>query len=398
MAGRNGRERWISALGRAWLPIGGLTGPDLDEFADGERVRAALTRPGAERSLLAVQHPHRTPAALRGGLSLRRALPAARAALTIRKATHYRPHVDALPLYRVSGPDGTAAGMLAVVDPLAVDGLGRRRVRPTEDVYTDVVTERAEVLAGLRCATSAALLIPMGEAGLAALVDEAIAGLGAPVTTNVDRDGRVHQVWLAHADSLPGLLAAASRHDLLAADGNHRLAAAVEAGMGMLALITDGPRLRIGPINRLLTGVAGGLTRAAMSTAWRAEGLLVRDADPGESPTPGMVLARCADGVVAVRLPEPGPTEPLPRVDHQVVERLLLPALGIDPRGEQVRPLPGPLTPAFGVPSGADGVLLISPVAREDLLEVHRQGRRMPRKATYFTPKPRSGLVLADLG
>jgi uncharacterized protein (DUF1015 family) len=28
---------------------------------------------------------------------------------------------------------------------------------------------------------------------------------------------------------------------------------------------------------------------------------------------------------------------------------------------------------------------------------VHAQGRRMPRKSTYFTPKPRSGLLLADL-
>jgi uncharacterized protein (DUF1015 family) len=32
-----------------------------------------------------------------------------------------------------------------------------------------------------------------------------------------------------------------------------------------------------------------------------------------------------------------------------------------------------------------------------DVLAVHDQGRRMPRKSTYFTPKPRSGLLLADL-
>ena len=28
---------------------------------------------------------------------------------------------------------------------------------------------------------------------------------------------------------------------------------------------------------------------------------------------------------------------------------------------------------------------------------VHAAGGRMPRKSTYFTPKPRSGLLLADL-
>jgi uncharacterized protein (DUF1015 family) len=32
------------------------------------------------------------------------------------------------------------------------------------------------------------------------------------------------------------------------------------------------------------------------------------------------------------------------------------------------------------------------------VLDVHRQGRRMPRRSTYFTPKPRGGMLLADLG
>jgi uncharacterized protein (DUF1015 family) len=42
-------------------------------------------------------------------------------------------------------------------------------------------------------------------------------------------------------------------------------------------------------------------------------------------------------------------------------------------------------------------VLQLAPVPFADVLAVHRQGRRMPRKSTYFTPKPRSGLLLADL-
>jgi uncharacterized protein (DUF1015 family) len=32
-----------------------------------------------------------------------------------------------------------------------------------------------------------------------------------------------------------------------------------------------------------------------------------------------------------------------------------------------------------------------------DVLAVHRAGLRMPRKSTFFTPKPRSGLLLAEL-
>jgi uncharacterized protein (DUF1015 family) len=38
-------------------------------------------------------------------------------------------------------------------------------------------------------------------------------------------------------------------------------------------------------------------------------------------------------------------------------------------------------------------VLLIAPVPMKEVLA----GTKMPRKSTYFTPKPRSGLLLADL-
>jgi hypothetical protein len=95
-----------------------------------------------------------------------------------------------------------------------------------------------------------------------------------------------------------------------------------------------------------------------------------------------------------VGLPLPAPGEPLPRIDHGVVEHLLIAeALGIDPAGPLVRPLPTDTTPATAV----DAVLLIAPVPYPDVLAVHDQGRRMPRKSTYFTPKPRSGLLLAGL-
>ena len=58
-----------------------------------------------------------------------------------------------------------------------------------------------------------------------------------------------------------------------------------------------------------------------------------------------------------------------------------------------VRPLPA----GRPLPPDADAVVLLAPVTFADVLAVHAAGRRMPRKATYFTPKPRSGLVLADI-
>jgi hypothetical protein len=81
-------------------------------------------------------------------------------------------------------------------------------------------------------------------------------------------------------------------------------------------------------------------------------------------------------------------------LDHAVVEDLLLgAALDLDPEGDHVRPL------AAGrpAPPDADAVLEIAPVPLATVLAEHAAGRRMPRKSTYFTPKPRSGLLLAEL-
>ncbi|MER6800020.1 DUF1015 domain-containing protein, partial [Amycolatopsis mediterranei] len=55
---------WIRPIGRGWVVRDAVPGPDVDEFAEPERVIAALAAPGAADSLLAVQHPARTPAAL----------------------------------------------------------------------------------------------------------------------------------------------------------------------------------------------------------------------------------------------------------------------------------------------------------------------------------------------
>ncbi|MET0235111.1 MAG: DUF1015 domain-containing protein, partial [Kibdelosporangium sp.] len=173
------------------------------------------------------------------------------------------------------------------------------------------------------------------------------------------------------------------------ADGNHRVAAAALAGKGsLLALITGGPNLRIGPINRVLTGT--GLSLADLTRRWQAAGLAVQPAADRTPPaTPGTVVVVVGDTAVRVVLPRTGH-----EIDHRLVEHLMIErALGLDPAGPHVRPLPGGRAPR----PDADAVLMIAPVPVADVLAVHEAGERMPRKATYFTPKPRSGLLLAAI-
>lgn len=386
---------WARPVRTGWVVAGAVPGPDVDEFAGADEVAAALAAdPDSADSLLAVQHPHRTPAALADGLSLVDALPRARQTLDRLRLAAYREVADVVAPYRVAGPDGTAVGVLCLVDPAAVDAAGLARVRPAEQVYPGVVAERAAVLAGLGCATSAAMLVPVaGGDALTAAVLGAIDGLGAPEVSDVDSAGRRHELWLLGPGAAQdAVLTAAQAHPLLVADGNHRVAAAAGTPGSLLALVTAGPDLHIGRIHRALVGT--GLGADDLLAAWRGLGLVVHeDADAGLPERPGTVVALAGGRTLVVRLPEPA-GEPVPRIDHGFVERVLIgEALGVDPAGPRVRALPA----GHPAGAGADAVLLFAPVPYADVLAVYDQGRMMPRKSTYFTPKPRSGLFLADL-
>jgi hypothetical protein len=389
--------RWVRAIRHGWVVADRVPGPDVDEFAEATEVVAALagSQDGPD-TLLAVQHPHRTPRALAQGLSLADALPAARQSLERLRASAYREVADAVAAYRVEGPDAVAVGVLCLVDSAAVDVHGRSWVRHSEEVYPRVVVERAAVLAGLGCATSAAMLVPVIDGDqLTAAVLGSIDALASPAVSTTDSGGRTHRLWLlgpgAEQDAV---LDTVARGPLLVADGNHRVAAAAAGERSsLLALVTGGPQLRVGAIHRVLVGT--GLTATDLAQAWRRAGLAVREtSEPGPPVLPGGVVVRASGADLLVTLPGPEPGEPLPRIDHGLVERVLIAeALGIDPEGPQVRALP------VGRPAGphVDALLQLAPVPFSDVLAVYKQGRRMPRKSTYFTPKPRSGLLLADV-
>lgn len=388
----------VRPIAAGWVVTdAGVPGPDVDEFAEADQVITALAgQADGSDTLLAVQHPHRTPGALADGLSVLDALPAARQMLDRLLDVAYREVSGVVAPYLVSGPDGTALGMLCLADPAVVDAEGMARVRQAEQVYPKVVAERAAVLAGLGWATSAAMLVPTtGGTELTEALERVIRRLGDPEVDTTDSAGRLHRLWLlgpgADQDEL---IAVAGRHPLLVADGNHRVAAAAASDpSGLLALVTGGPDLRVGAIHRALVGT--GFDAAGLAAAWRGVGLEVTETADTEPPRlPGTVLALVGGRSLRVRLPAPAVDEPLPRIDHGVVEHVLIgEALGIDPAGPQVRAVPAG-TP---LPADADVVLLLAPVPYADVLAVHDQGRRMPRKSTYFTPKPRSGLLLAGL-
>lgn len=121
--------------------------------------------------------------------------------------------------YRVEGPDGVAVGVLCLVDSVAVDMHGMSRVRHSEEVYPQVVAERAAVLGGLGCATSAAMLVPVADGEqLTAAVLGSIDALGAPAVSTTDSGGRTHRLWLlGPGTGQDAVLAAVARGPLVVA-------------------------------------------------------------------------------------------------------------------------------------------------------------------------------------
>jgi uncharacterized protein (DUF1015 family) len=80
---------------------------------------------------------------------------------------------------------------------------------------------------------------------------------------------------------------------------------------------------------------------------------------------------------------------------------LLGDVLGLDPGDKRVTYVGGDYGADWLVGEVDAGraalAVLIAPVTVDDFVAVNLARRRLPRKSTWFTPKARAGLVVADL-
>jgi uncharacterized protein (DUF1015 family) len=103
-----------------------------------------------------------------------------------------------------------------------------------------------------------------------------------------------------------------------------------------------------------------------------------------------------------VTLPTAGSGGVLDNLDHALVERHLFgDALGLDPGDKRITYVGGDY-PADWLRAEVDAgqaelAVLIAPVTVDDFIAVNLARLKMPRKSTWFTPKARAGLVVADL-
>lgn len=349
---------FLHPIEHAWVATGPYSAPNYDEYANCDAVRAdAAARPD---SVVAVDNPQCFP----GGLA------AAAARLdAMKNAGRYR---ETAGLLRYDLGAARAVIGLVSTDEISSGPGEPGRLWRNEEVFADTVAERREHLRALRHLISPVLLVP------AAPALDLPAGVGEPLVTDTDAHGVTHRLWPA-----PPIRLEADAYYV--ADGNHRSLAAQQAGLGVcLAVVVDPAGLTIEPYHRL---VVGGPDLLAAVRGW--------------DPTPVDVVdpahTHLYVGGRLHRLTVPAAGGPVERLPHTAVEQLLV-GLGHDPAA---------LTYVGGagteralrraVDDGAAGAFLMRAVTAAEFAAVSAARLPMPRKSTWFTPKARSGLVLAQL-
>ncbi|MBL6277309.1 DUF1015 family protein [Micromonospora fiedleri] len=394
----------VHPITRAWITTGGTGAQNYDEFADDAEITAIIE--ANPHSALGIEMPHRAPDSL--GKTFGDALPDAVTRLAEAKADgSYTPAEQVVVLYRITAPgEEPAYGIFAMVD---TDQISTRADEPglvirNEDVFIAKVRERVALAEALGHLLSPVLLLQTGRgdelhAALATATDAA----GAPAATDIDQAGRTHAIWLLgpgpEQDELTSL---ASGGELVVADGNHRSLAAQTGGFRrFLAVVTTPASVAIQPYNRLISELP--TTPDELLDRLRAAGAQITAVDgPAQVPaTGGSVVLQLPGQAYDVTLPHTGANR-LENLDHALVERLLLrEALGLDPGDKRITYVGGDYPASWltgEVEAGrAELAILIAPVTVDDFVAVNLAREKMPRKSTWFTPKARGGLVVAEL-
>jgi uncharacterized protein (DUF1015 family) len=393
----------VHPIARAWLSTGGTGARNYDEFADDAEITEIIA--ANPRSALSIEMPHRAPQSL--GRTFTASLPDAVERLERQRADgSYAPAQDVLVLYRISGGEGDAAyGLFAMVDTdqisTAADEPGL--VIRNEDVFIEKVRERVALAEATQHLLSPVLLLQTGSGqALHERLAEAVTAAGEPVVTDIDHVGRVHAIWaLPAADPTAVELAnLAGAGELVVADGNHRSLAAQIGGLRrFLAVVTTPASVQIQPYHRIVTHtpvpVPEVLDRLVAAGATVGRGV-------PEIPEAGTVILYAQGHAHAIRLPWARSDSVVDLMDHTVVERLVLgEALALEPGDKRIVYVGGDYPPSWlvsEVDAGrADLAILIAPVTVDMFVRVNLARQKMPRKSTWFTPKARGGLVLAEL-
>ncbi|MEU6592142.1 DUF1015 domain-containing protein [Streptomyces sp. NPDC046881] len=326
-------------------------------------------------------------------------------------------------LYVYEQQDGNGMLQRGVIGTLRVSEPAEGVVLPHEDVMPPVVADRAALMRATRANLEPLLLTYRGD-GTAAEVVERTADR-PPLLATTTEDGYHHRLWsVTDPDDLARIQTDLAGRQALIADGHHRWATYRRLRTEHpspspwdygLVLLVDTARypLRVRAIHRLLHGLPVADALTAVDGLFRVRRLDV----PLPQALETLADASCAgnsfllagDGAFHL-LDRPDPellarTIPADRpaawrsLDATVLHATLLEHVWRIPEDSPAHIAYIHDTAATVEKAERDGStgVLMHPVREEVVLDLARQGVRMPRKSTSFGPKPASGLVLRAL-
>lgn len=284
-------------------------------------------------------------------------------------------------IYRIRSDGHTQTGVVGDVPANAFPDV----VRPHEDTRPTRVADLVDYLNRVGFGSS-----PVGLTyRRVPEVDDVVLRLTAeePDLDVVLDDGDHHTVWsvteAGSKSSLAGALAAIDASYII--DGHHRVSATLARGHDpatpggrFLAVAFPDSDLAVYPFHRWL------------ATDWRPD----RPSEGnGLLPTPGTTVAVTREGEWGIDLAGTGDDT------TALARRVLGPLLGVsdervDHRVVFVPGYPGPKALRSQVASQGGVGFLLHPPTIESIMAVSDAGEVMPPKATFFAPKPRSGVFL----
>lgn len=386
-------------------------------YADPARLRA-LTSPAydliepAERVQLGAADPHSIVHLTLPTFGVEDA--ARRLALWRREGVLHTDPAPSLFVYEMAEATGepvTRGWIGAVEIPSRTSGGAAASIVPHEDTVAAVVADRLRLRAATEADLEPIVLAHDGGPGPADRVAGRHVAESPPIIDLVDGGGVWHRVW--RVDD-PGEVAAvcadmASRRAVIA-DGHHRYASATAhrdtgdapgAADRILALLVPtglhGPRVQA--IHRVIPGLS--LARAA---ATAADVFQVNRVGPFTAEDAAELLDTAVDTLVLVtdgtgwlRLTEPERRALVARTAWQNLDVALVDVGLVTDRwaaaGSVV--LRHAVGAAIASARECDGVaVLLRPTPASTVLDLAARGVLMPRKSTFFVPKPRTGLLM----
>ena len=315
--------------------------------------------------------------------------------------------VPSLYPYRMTDANGrTTTGVIGALG-LAEPG-AESDVLPHEQTLPKPKSDRLDLLRATRANLSPIWGLSMA-AGVTATFDPTD---DEPVADAYDDDGVRHQLWvLSDADAVEAVAAAVAAAPVVLADGHHRYETArayqaeCRAADGdqpgpydlVMALVVElaEEQLHVGAIHRTVSGLPDGFDLVGALSQW----FDVVKAGPADDRTLGALsdsnsMALVTAGVAYLLLPHPELDAQVGNdLDASLIATVLerLPARDVTHRHSVAEAM-------AALHDGESQVaFLLRPVTVKQIDEWANERRRMPPKTTYFSPKPRTGMVFRSL-